>query len=559
MYTIYTEIYKTLVWIAEKTADSGYIEIYCGSQPHFSKRYVADGPWYDIIPLQPETAYTIFIKSVDIKFAYLCGCPDELERGVCFLEFHSGAVDRYDSSNLEHAYEQKFRCAFHFSTFKNWMNDPNGLCRYQGYYHMFYQMNPAGLQWGNVYWGHAVSKDLLHWNHLPIALFPQKDLYGLTQYKGGAYSGSALAEEDRITLYFTRHFSPLEKGILTKEIQVQAVSKDGVLVEQETPIITEKPGGPEDVNFRDPKAVYLNGRKNLLISTTIHKLCTVERYEWIDGSWHDKGPFFQDRLDCDTVECANLVTGGDGSCALLFSLQNMSDPFGRKRLMKYYIGSIDQNTFQPESSGIYDFGTECYALQTFEDGDRTLAFGWIVSAYGEFEEEGSRSNGCITLPRELSVRGRTLYSTPARETRQLLYETIPVIQNGLTVNPMPGRAALFHLRLRLTENTSFRIILAKNREQRLGLEYDGNILKLIHGLAADRESAPFLHVKTSLVTDLELFMDKSAVEIFVNQGRYVGTKTYFFEPDGSAVEYEFERRQAVQLFEISKVKNIWKK
>ena len=78
---------------------------------------------------------------------------------------------------------------------------------FKGYYHLFYQYNPNGQEWGNMHWGHAVSKDLLHWVHQPVAAYPQIELNGCEgEYRGGAFSGSAVIEKDVIHLFYTRHF-----------------------------------------------------------------------------------------------------------------------------------------------------------------------------------------------------------------------------------------------------------------------------------------------------------------------------------------------------------------
>src|SRR6476620_3697109 len=89
----------------------------------------------------------------------------------------------------EEPYRELFRPQFHFTPAKNWMNDPNGMVYHDGEWHLFYQHNPYGLNWGNMHWGHAVSKDLLHWEELPIALYPW------TMAKDHCFSGSAVVDK----------------------------------------------------------------------------------------------------------------------------------------------------------------------------------------------------------------------------------------------------------------------------------------------------------------------------------------------------------------------------
>lgn len=557
MYILETEKYTTLVWIVCRRSKSGSVEFYEESKMVFGKRYMEETPWYDTIQLNPYTSYGIFCDSIDIRFAYLCGNQDVLEHGICFLIFENGVITKYNSSNIADAYGQKYRNAFHFSTFKNWMNDPNGLCHHGRYYHLFYQMNPVSLQWGNMYWGHAISEDLLHWRHLPIALFPQKELYGLMNYKGGAYSGSALSDTDGIHLYFTRHFSPWKKGIETKEVQVQAICRDGIKVEDERVIISEKPGGIHDLNFRDPKAVLIDGKKYLLVATTVNGTSTVEKYKQVGEQWIDDGVFFQDDIECDTIECANMIQGNQDSCALLCSLQNAVDHFGRKRLMRYYVGKLEAGIFTADSSDIYDFGTECFALQTFDVGERTLAFGWVLSAYEEFTEEGNVSNGCMTIPRELWVKNGVLYTMPAKEIYELLYHKVKIIQDGTVLNKVPKLFNQYHLDIALKEHTDFKIILVQNSTNHLGLQYDGKCIEILYG-KKDKQSEVSLFQPINKLTNIEIFVDKSVIEIFVNKGEYVGTKTYFFEPESNSLQYDFERRQAVQQLEVAKIRSIWK-
>ena len=127
------------------------------------------------------------ISELEVSLAYSY-CPDcVLEQGVRFIEFKDKAYF-YTKDNLKDALTQDYRNTFHFSPYKNWMNDPNGLCWFKGYYHLFYQYNPNGQEWGNMHWGHAVSKDLLHWVHQPVAAYPQIELNGCEgEYRGGAF------------------------------------------------------------------------------------------------------------------------------------------------------------------------------------------------------------------------------------------------------------------------------------------------------------------------------------------------------------------------------------
>ena len=101
------------------------------------------------------------------------------------------------SANAQkHSYDESYRPQFHFTPAENWMNDPNGLIFFEGEYHLFYQHNPFDTEWGFMHWGHAVSTDLVHWEHLPIAIFPDND--SKEKDFATAYSGSAIIDENNL-------------------------------------------------------------------------------------------------------------------------------------------------------------------------------------------------------------------------------------------------------------------------------------------------------------------------------------------------------------------------
>ena len=133
---------------------------------------------------------------------------------------------------------------FHIASNGGWINDPNGLCQFQGRYHLFFQLNPYGFGWDNMHWGHAVSRDLVHWTHLPVFLEPQPELHTDERIVGGAFSGSAVTvdehdnpvagnEANAIRLYLTRHLETRGDESSVTEYQTTCLCEDGVHVRVE--------------------------------------------------------------------------------------------------------------------------------------------------------------------------------------------------------------------------------------------------------------------------------------------------------------------------------------
>jgi beta-fructofuranosidase len=143
----------------------------------------------------------------------------------------------------------RFRQRYHFMAPSGWINDPNGLVYWQGQYHLFYQHNPFKPEWGAMHWGHAYSRDMVHWKHEPIALAPS-EAYDLDE-KGGCFSGSAVDNQGVLTLIYTGRVNCEGEPIETVCI---AESRDGVHFEKHraNPVISQPPDTGSR-NFRDPK------------------------------------------------------------------------------------------------------------------------------------------------------------------------------------------------------------------------------------------------------------------------------------------------------------------
>ena len=104
-------------------------------------------------------------------------------------------IEALAGEQLSKWYNTPYWEQYHFNPYQGWLNDPNGLCYFQGYYHLYYQYNPFGQEWSYIYWGHATSKDLVHWVHLPVCLEPQQELLGKPELSAGAFSGCAVAKQ----------------------------------------------------------------------------------------------------------------------------------------------------------------------------------------------------------------------------------------------------------------------------------------------------------------------------------------------------------------------------
>lgn len=202
-----------------------------------------------VVPIRATADSRIDAHGCGIALAYLAGGDGLIDRGV-----------RYVVPDGDRVRESGVR----LRPVARWMNDPNGLCRFRGLYHMFYQFNPYGWSWDDMHWGHAVSDDLVFWRHLPVALFPQELLQRDRDWSGGAFSGSAVAVDDQgrpcadgdeaaaIRLFLTRHMYHEGDEDSLDEVQVTALCRDGMTVEDERVVVT-RPNNDIAPDFRDPK------------------------------------------------------------------------------------------------------------------------------------------------------------------------------------------------------------------------------------------------------------------------------------------------------------------
>ena len=292
--------------------------------------------------------------------------------------------------NFEEA-DKEYRPKFHFTPAKNWMNDPNGLVWHKGEYHLFFQHNPFGRDWGHMSWGHAVSKDLLHWEELPVAIAEGDD--------GAIFSGSAVSVGDEIIAIYTRHKDKIQSQCIATSTDNGRTFKKF----EGNPVLDL---GME--HFRDPKVFrYQDKWVMAVVKAHEHLVCfytSTDLKKWIPLSEFGKTGATGGKWECP--DFFPLSIDGEEVWVLIVSLSpgGIKDTSGTQ----YFIGDFDGTTFTPRYSTNeprwLDYGSNNYAGVTFnnEPNGKRIFVGWLSSWQKKTHVETSWT-GAMTIPRELGL------------------------------------------------------------------------------------------------------------------------------------------------------------
>lgn len=303
----------------------------------------------------------------------------------------------------------------HLRPSRDWVSDPNGPIHWRGQYHLFFQYNPAGPQWGPTHWGHALSDDLLHWELLPIALSPTPG----GPDEAGCWSGCAVDNEGVLTLIYS--------GITNAGTQTVclATSSDGISFTKDSanPVL----GAPPDmdlVGMHDPFVWFEAGAWRMVIGSGSGSTGMVLRFRSEDlRQWEHEGVLHQadgDQVDPTwsgaTWECPQFFGLGDEH-VLIVSVWDGSAP----RPPLYFVGKAEGGQLRPRMTSRFDAGPDFYAPSTFVDRDgRRICWGWSWEARTADAQVAAGWAGAITFPRVLSLGpAGDLIIEPARELRSL--------------------------------------------------------------------------------------------------------------------------------------------
>ena len=303
-------------------------------------------------------------------------------------------------------YRERYRPLVHYTQKRGWNNDPNGLIYYEGEYHLFYQHNPYEREWENMTWGHAVSRDLVHWQELTPALHPDQ--------LGTMFSGSAVIDYENTSGFGTKN-NPAMVAFYTADgkRQTQCVAysldKGRTWTKYEGNPVIDSGEKWETRDTRDPKVFWY-----------------APKGHWVMVLNERDGHSIYNSNDLKTWQFKSHTTGF-WECPELFELAVDGNPENKKWVMygasgTYMIGEFDGERFTPEAGKFCYVRGNIYAAQCYnnipaEDG-RTIQVGW-----GQINHPHLPVNGMMTFPTELTLRttrnGLRLYSYPVRELSKL--------------------------------------------------------------------------------------------------------------------------------------------
>ncbi|MGK9289027.1 glycoside hydrolase family 32 protein [Staphylococcus warneri] len=429
----------------------------------------------------------------------------------------------------------RYRLGYHVMPKYGWINDPNGFSYFNGYYHIFYQYYPYAPEWGPMHWGHARSKDLVHWETLPIALEP-----GDEEDKNGCFSGTGIVKDDKLYLFYTgHHYYNDDDPDHFWQNQNMAYSEDGIHFQkyEQNAII---PTPPEDNthHFRDPKVWEHHGYYYMIVgSQNDRELGRIILYRSEDlYEWEYIGPVDQSNgqmTEGYMWECPDLFEL-DGKHVFLFSPQGMEaeeEQYLNLFQNGYFVGEFDYDTYKLTRQQFkeLDHGHDFYAPQTMETPDgRRILIGWMAMWEANMPEKEHGWSGALTLPRELYLKGDHLYMRPVEELKSLRIDEGKHEEYTLS-EPIKLLQDKHQAEVNLKMLASDFILNLKNQQgDLLSLEFDSEFQKFkLHRY--DIGDYRYATIQTTETLDLQIYIDTSSIEIFINEGEAVFTERYYSE------------------------------
>jgi fructan beta-fructosidase len=479
-------------------------------------------------------------------------------------------------------YNEPYRPQIHFSPKEKWMNDPNGMVFYNNRYHLFYQYYPDSTVWGPMHWGHATSTDLVHWEHQPIALYPDS--------LGYIFSGSAVADVNNtsgfgkdgkvpLVAIFTHH-DP--KGVKAGRADYQNQSIAYSLDEGKT--WTKYAGNPVLKNpgirdFRDPKVSRYEGSKKWIMT-----LATLDRITFYSSpnlkNWTKESEFGKEAGAHGGVwECPDLFPldyNGQKIWVLLVSI-NPGGPNGGSAT-QYFTGKFDGHQFTPYQTDTrwIDYGPDDYAGVTWSNtGNRKIFLGWMSNWQYATLVPTQKWRSAMTVPRDLEIEkiGEKfiIMSRPVKELAAIYnnptsLENISATNYSLTekVGKITGPADVTFSSDKIEP---FTITFSNDKEEKVVVGFDlannnyfidrsnsGNV-SFEKGFGR-KHIAPRIATKENV--DITLIIDNASIELFADNGLTTMTEIFFPTTPFTDIQIQSPTKFKIKSLKYSKMKTIWK-
>ena len=437
------------------------------------------------------------------------------------MDFTVNNANKYIKENVNKV-NSKYRLEYHMMPPIGWMNDPNGCVKFNYNYHIFYQYYPYDAKWGPMHWGHFISKDLIKYTDVEVALAPDQEL------ESGCWSGGAIAAGEELHLVYTRHYEV--DGFKTQQ-QYIARSSDAINFTKDLKPCFDNNSLPENINrsdFRDPYPLYINGVHYLLVAgklNTNEGILIVLKGDTPDNlSYHFHiGPFYEMGVMCECPSYFN-VDGVDVFLASGCQVKQKDNSYKNANSTYYMAGHIDfeNKKFDCIKISEIDKGDSFYASQFVNSNDKPIMISWMEMWEKKYPtvEQGHNWIGAITIPRILNWKNGTLYQSPIEEIKNYYVKSYEYSCG--TISKVSDITIKAHDNFRVEfEAINGKFVIGQNEN---GVYLDTNGSNSLNDCVRHTD-------KYYKDCEVRVLLDTSSIEIFVNNGIETITNRVYLDSD----------------------------
>jgi fructan beta-fructosidase len=480
-------------------------------------------------------------------------------------------------------YDQPYRPQVHFSPQQHWTNDPTGLVYFEGEYHLFFQHNPFGDVWGHMSWGHAVSKDLVHWQQLPVALSEEN---GTMIFTGSAVvddkntSGFCLGHKPCLVAVYTGHTPPIQ----TQNI---AYSND------RGRSWTKYPGNPvlnlNMSDFRDPDVFWSSEGKDWIMAVSLPNDHKIQFYRSSNlKTWELASEFGPSGATSGQWECPDFfplpVDGDERNIRWVLKVGLNPGALQGGSGEQYFVGQFDGTRFindNPSSTALWgDYGKDCYCALTFNNlppAQKPVMLGWLSNWQYAALLPTSPWRGQMTIPRELSLKtypeGIRLVQHPVAALSRLRDKHLawkgnsvdqlnaairnkPVATHTFLIEAAMPLAGASEMGWKLTQSGDYTLIGYDVHRHELFVDRTHSGAVAFSKDFPVRTAAPLPQPAGPL--QWQILVDRNSVEVFAGGGRAVITNLLFPKPEAFRIEVYANGGKSIPLVaEAWTLNSIW--